>query len=90
MTKIAVKSIIEGLSVDTICAKLHVSHHAVRYAKTDGIFPAAWYAGLLELCQLAGIDCPLSAFNWKRQLDADTQAALSAPPNLSVTAEDAA
>lgn len=65
MSKHIVKQIIEALGVDAICAKLHVSRHAVRYAKTDGMFPAAWYAGLLDLCDAAAIDCPLEAFNWK-------------------------
>lgn len=67
MSKDTVKSIIETLGVDAICARLHVSTHAVRYAKTDGVFPAAWYAGLLVLCDGAKIECPLEAFNWKGQ-----------------------
>ena len=75
MSKPTVKTIIEALGVDAICAKLQVSHHAVRYAKTDGIFPAAWYAGLLELCAGAGIDCPLDAFNWKGQTEPQPGAA---------------
>jgi hypothetical protein len=67
MSKPTVKFIIEALGVEVICAKLQVSHHAVRYAKTEGVFPAAWYAGLLELCSAAEIECPLEAFSWKGQ-----------------------
>ena len=67
MSKDIVKSIIETLGPDAICNKLSVSTHAVRYAKSDGVFPAAWYAGLLELCAGSAIECPLEAFNWKGQ-----------------------
>jgi hypothetical protein len=67
MSKPIVKHIIETLGAETICDKLKVSSHAVRYAKTDGVFPSAWYAGLLDLCNEAKIECPLEAFSWKGQ-----------------------
>ena len=70
MSKTAVKIIIEAIGSESICAKLDVSRHAVRYAKSDGVFPAAWYAGLLDLCRGAGIECPLDVFNWKSSADA--------------------
>ncbi len=71
MSKQTVKSIIEHLGADAICQKLKVSTHAVRYAKTDGVFPAAWYAGLRELCAASSIECPLEAFNWKGLSDVE-------------------
>lgn len=70
MSKEAVKHIIETLGADAICEKLNVGSHAVRYAKTSGMFPSAWYAGLLDLCNEAHLGCPLEAFNWKGQTEA--------------------
>jgi len=67
MSKHIVKTIIEAVGSEAICERLNVSSHAVRYAKTDGVFPAAWYAGLRELCEASSIECPLEAFNWKGQ-----------------------
>lgn len=65
MEKQTVPNIIDKLGSDKIAAKLGVSHHAVRYAKTVGSFPAAWFAVLQELCDEAKIDLPLDLFNWK-------------------------
>lgn len=30
-----------------------------------GRFPASWYGPLKELCDREGVDCPISAFNWR-------------------------
>ena len=65
MNKASVHHITDTLSSDAICARLGVSHHSVRYARTDGAFPASWYGPLKEMCDETGIPCPLTAFNWK-------------------------
>lgn len=65
MEKQTVPTIIDALGSDKIAAKLGVSHHAVRYAKTDGMFPAAWFAAISALCEEAQIDLPMELFNWK-------------------------
>jgi hypothetical protein len=65
MEKQTVPTIIETIGPDRIAAKLGVSHHAVRYAKTVGVFPAAWFAVISDLCEEAQIDLPLDLFNWK-------------------------
>lgn len=65
MSKHIVKQIIETLGVDAICSAVNVTPHAVRYAKTDGVFPAAWYQAVSDMCKEHTLDCPMSAFNWK-------------------------
>lgn len=65
MNKKAVHHIIDTLTADAIMAKLDVSFHMIRYARTTGMFPASWYGPLQSMAVDVGIDCPLSAFNWK-------------------------
>lgn len=65
MNKHAVKEITDTLTSDAICERLEVSPHSVRYARTQGLFPSGWYKALDEMCSLAGINCPLDAFNFK-------------------------
>lgn len=65
MEKQTVPAIIDAIGPDRIAAKLGVSLHAVRYAKTDGLFPAAWFAVIRDLCEEAQIDLPMCLFNWK-------------------------
>lgn len=66
MNKQAVHHITDTLGADVICESLSVTHHSIRYARTDGRFPASWYAHLKAMCEDVGIPCPLSAFNWKQ------------------------
>jgi hypothetical protein len=65
MNKPAVHHIINTLTAETIMARLDVSFHMIRYARTTGLFPAGWYAPLKAMADEVGIPCPLSAFNWK-------------------------
>lgn len=65
MSKSAVIEITDTLGTDRIQAHMDVSHHAVRHARTVGMFPASWYAGLRMMCAEAGLDCPEAAFNFK-------------------------
>jgi hypothetical protein len=65
MEKQTVPNIINKLGADKIAKELGVSLHAVRYAKTVGSFPAAWFAVISDLCEDAKIDLPLDLFNWK-------------------------
>ena len=65
MNRNAVHHIIATLTPEAIEARLDVSPHSVRAAKTKGEFPANWYAGLKALCDEVGIPCPLSAFYWR-------------------------
>lgn len=65
MSKQAVINITDKLGADAICSGLSVTNHSVRHARFTGAFPAAWYRQLKEMCEAEGIDCPLSAFNFK-------------------------
>jgi hypothetical protein len=65
MSKHHVHRITDELGADAICARLGVSSHSIRYARTDGSFPASWYGPLKTMCDDAGIPCPLTAFNWR-------------------------
>lgn len=76
MNKPAVISITDAITSDRICKELGVTHHSVRYARTTGLFPASWYAPLLDLCGDAGVECPMSAFNWKAFDDAPSSEAV--------------
>ena len=65
MSKKTVHHMIDTLTADAIMAKLGVSFHMIRYARTTGMFPASWYGPLKVMADDVGIPCPLSAFNWK-------------------------
>lgn len=65
MNKKAVHHIIDTLTADAVMARLDVSFHMIRHARTTGLFPASWYGPLKSMSDEVGIPCPLSAFNWK-------------------------
>jgi len=65
MQKNPVHHITDTLTAEAICAALGVGMHSIRYVRTDGLFPASWYGPLKSMCDEAGIECPLSVFNWK-------------------------
>lgn len=64
MDKHAVHTITEALGAERICAEIGVKPRSIRFARTEGVFPARWYGPLKGLCDEAGIECPMSAFNW--------------------------
>lgn len=57
--------IIDTLTPDAIMARLNVSFHMIRYARTSGVFPANWFNDIDEMCREVGIECPRNIFNWK-------------------------
>lgn len=65
MNKPAVDTIIENLGPEAIRARLRVSQHAVRYAKSTGAFAASWFREISTMCAEAGVPCPMDAFNWR-------------------------
>lgn len=65
MSKHPVHHITDTLGVEAITARLGVSRHAIRYARTMREFPPAWYAALKDMCEDVGIPCPISVFSWK-------------------------
>jgi len=65
MSNKPVHQIIETLTPDAIMARLGVSFHMIRYARTSGVFPASWYDDIEKMSRDAGIDCPRDLFNWK-------------------------
>lgn len=65
MKQCSVSQVVDVVTSAAIEDRLGVTKHAVRAAKTAGIFPAAWYVALCDLCAEAGIDCPAALFSWK-------------------------
>lgn len=65
MSKKPVHQIIDALTPEAIMARLGVSFHMIRHARTSGMFPASWYDDIEKMSRKAGIDCPRSLFNWK-------------------------
>ncbi len=65
MNKHPVHHITDTLGVEAITARLGVSRHAIRYARTMREFPPAWYAALKDMCDDVGIPCPIFVFSWK-------------------------
>lgn len=57
--------IIDALGADRIEARLGVTSHMIRYARSTGSFPASWYDTIERMCAEEGVRCPRSAFNWK-------------------------
>lgn len=60
-----VSSICDKVGRPVVARRLGVGLTAVSNAVVAGVFPASWYAGVKSLCDERGIDCPMSAFNWK-------------------------
>jgi hypothetical protein len=73
MNKHAVINITDTLTAPAIMARLGVSSHMIRHARTTGVFPASWYAPVKAMADDVGIPCPLSAFNWKATGEAPTK-----------------
>lgn len=65
MNKPAVLTITDAIPSADMQRALGVTEHSIRHARFTGLFPASWYGPLVELCEGAGIECPMSAFNWK-------------------------
>jgi len=61
------EDVIEVLGRKQIREFLGVGNTAISNALCrEGKFPASWYGPIRQLCDEAGVDCPLSAFNWKQ------------------------
>lgn len=73
MNKPAVLEITDAIPSELMCARLGVSAHSVRGARTSGVFPASWYAVLSDICAEVGVGCPRDAFNWKSNADFDSR-----------------
>jgi predicted XRE-type DNA-binding protein len=57
--------IAQALTQRRIAQAVGVVPSAVNNQVKRGVFPAAWYLTVADLCQREGIDCPHSAFNFK-------------------------
>jgi hypothetical protein len=64
MQKKLVHHIIDTLTPDAIMARLDVSFHMIRYARSSGVFPSGWYDDIDKMCRDAGLECPRNLFNW--------------------------
>lgn len=65
MSKQDVAHLIDELGSEAIQSALGVSHHAVRHARWEGAFPAAWFDQIDILCRERGLSCPRHAFKWR-------------------------
>lgn len=70
MNKPAVIAITDAIPSETLQSRLGVSKHAIRHARTTGAFSGRWYGPLMQLCDEAGIECPLDAFVWAEGAEA--------------------
>ena len=66
MKKNLAKEITSAIGQDVVMSALGVSHHSITNARTKGRFPASWFFIMNDLCSGAGIDCPMSVFNWRK------------------------
>jgi len=62
-----VSAICDTLGRKAIADRLGVGTTAVSNASVDGRFPAAWYLGIVSMCDAAGLHCPIMLFNWRGQ-----------------------
>lgn len=65
------REIIKHLGADAITERLGVTKYSVRHARSANLFPGIWYPSILMMCCEQGLDCPMSAFNWRSQEDAE-------------------
>ena len=65
MNKQTVRTITDALGSVAIQERLGVTEFSIRHARREGSFAASWYAAMKAMCDEAGVDCPMSAFNWK-------------------------
>ena len=60
------EKIIEGIGRTQIREALGIGETAIsNVLSRGGRLPASWYGPLKELCDREGVDCPISAFNWR-------------------------
>lgn len=59
--------ILSAIDLDGLKAELGVKDRTIRLVRERRIFPASWYPAVKSRCDDAGIECPLDAFNWKRE-----------------------
>ena len=78
MSKETVKTITDTLGSAAIQARLGVTEFSIIHARREGSFTASWYAPLKDMCDRAGIDCPISVFNWKTSEPASSSEASNA------------
>ena len=57
--------IIEQLGDDVFIAELGFTKRNLRHVRTTGRFAAGRYRDVKAICDAHGVQCPLSAFNWK-------------------------
>lgn len=61
-----------------LAAALEVGETAIGNAVVRGAFPASWYPVVSALAKDSGVDCPMSAFNWKTSEPAPSSEATNA------------
>lgn len=62
-----VYDILAAIDLEALKAELGVKDRTIRLVRERRIFPSSWYPTVKTLCEAAGVDCPLCAFNWKRE-----------------------
>ena len=58
-------TILSAIDLDALKADLGVKDRSIRLVRERKVFPASWFPHVKRLCDEAGIDCPIDAFNWK-------------------------
>jgi len=65
-----VKTVLAAIGRERVREALGLSTHSIRVAVNTGGFPASWYAMIREMCEAAGVECPMAAFNWRSKSEA--------------------
>jgi hypothetical protein len=60
-------NILNAIDLEALKQGVGVKDRSIRLVRERRIFPASWYPTVKQLCDEASIDCPLCAFNWKRE-----------------------
>lgn len=58
-------NIADALGRKQIADALGLGKPAVSNAVAAGVFPAAWFRKVSQLCAASGVDCPMDAFSWR-------------------------
>ncbi len=66
MPMTSVREIVDAVSVAAIEDRVDVSKTSVYMAIASGMFPAAWYDCVKELCDAIDRDCPRRLFRFKK------------------------
>ena len=63
---VSVSEICDALGRKHIEAELGVTKAAISNAVAEGVFPAAWYGVIFDMCATRGVECQRELFSFRR------------------------